>query len=63
MPAPWVMDEDIWDKAKKAVDKKKYPGERYWRVVTDVYKNMGGRIKHKRKSSKYDEILTKYSKK
>lgn len=48
MPASWVKDEDIWEKAKKEVDKDKYDEDSYWAVVTEVYKNMGGK---KKKSS------------
>lgn len=44
----WVVDDDIWEKAKKQVNKEDYPDENsYWAVVTTVYKNMGGRIKGK----------------
>jgi len=48
-PPSWVMDEDIWERAKKAV-------EPYWNryrdpyaVVVYVYKQMGGRVKKKKK--------------
>lgn len=44
MPA-WVQDEDIWEKAKKSVDKTQYPGDSYYKVVASVYKKMGGKIK------------------
>lgn len=41
----WVADPKIWDKAEKAVDKKKYKGDRYYKIVSDVYFNMGGKKK------------------
>jgi hypothetical protein len=43
MPA-WVQDDDIWEKAKNAVDPAKYSGDAYWKVVTTVYQSMGGRV-------------------
>lgn len=43
MPA-WVQDDDIWEKARAAVDPSKYSGDDYWKVVTTVYENMGGRV-------------------
>lgn len=53
-PASWVQDEDIWDKAKDAVDKKDYPDDdSYWAVVTTVYKDMGGKVKESSKKSEY----------
>ena len=49
----WVNDPKIWDKAEKAVlgGKKKYSKKdgTFYQVVTTVYKNMGGKIKHKTK--------------
>jgi hypothetical protein len=41
----WVKNEDIWKKAKSKVDRDKYNDEVYWKIVTDVYKKMGGEIK------------------
>lgn len=56
MPA-WVEDDDIWEKAKKEVSRDKYTDDdSYYAVVTTVYKNMGGKIKNKKSSSKYDTI-------
>lgn len=51
-PSHWIKDEDIWEKAKKAVRKswKKY--KEPYAVVADVYKKMGGRVKKKKKSKK-----------
>lgn len=48
MPS-WVKDEDKWEKAKKIV-KKEYnlsekDEEKFWRLVTGIYKRMGGEIK------------------
>lgn len=45
MPASWVRDEDIWEKAKKEVDKGDLSEDAYWGSVAEVYKNMGGRKK------------------
>ena len=45
MPA-WVENEDIWEKAKKAV-KKTGDKESYYKQVTAVYEKMGGKVKHK----------------
>lgn len=49
MPAAAVADEDIWNKAKKSVDKAKTPPDSYYAVVMDVYKKMGGKLKGKTK--------------
>ena len=44
----WVENEDIWERAKKEVDKEKYPDENsYYAIITTIYKSMGGRIKGK----------------
>lgn len=48
MPS-WVRDESKWEKAKDIV-KKEYKlteedGEEFWKLVTGVYKRMGGEIK------------------
>lgn len=43
MPS-WVKDDKIWAKARKAIDKSKYDNATYWKIVTDVYKKMGGKI-------------------
>lgn len=55
MPA-WVKDENKWGKAKKIVGKNKKYGEmkeenpdRYYSVVTSVYKDIKGRIKEAKK--------------
>ncbi len=45
-----IADEDIWEKAKKQVDKDKYKGDSYWAVVQKVYQNMGGTYKGKKSS-------------
>jgi hypothetical protein len=43
-----VLDESIWEKAKEAVDKSKYPSDdSYYAVVSSVYKRMGGRYASK----------------
>jgi len=39
----WMLDEDIWKKAKEAVGPG--DGDSHWAQVTAVYKRMGGRIK------------------
>jgi len=45
-PKSNVEDEDIWAKAKKAADKTyDRSNEFYYAVVTDIYKNMGGKFK------------------
>lgn len=43
-PAPWVRDEEIWERAKAEVlpDWEKY--DQPWAVVAHVYEQMGGRI-------------------
>jgi hypothetical protein len=43
----WAQDEDIWERAKKAVDPEGEGADKYdepWAVVATVYKNMGGAI-------------------
>jgi hypothetical protein len=56
MPANGVVDESIWEKAKKAVKKSDYPDDNsYYAVVSTVYKNMGG--KYSKEASKYSEII------
>lgn len=49
-PPNAVASEKIWNKAKKAVKKywKKY--DEPWAVVFQVYKDMGGKTKKKKKS-------------
>ena len=58
MPASWVQDESIWEDAKDAF-KESYPGgkgaEEKYAIITDIYKNMGGKIKSK--SSLYRDII------
>lgn len=47
-PVSWVMDEGIWEKAKKAArEGGKYAEgtDQFWAVVAHIYKNMGGRKK------------------
>lgn len=41
-PASWVVDEDIWEKAKNIADK--FNPDNYWAFVTYMYKKLGGRI-------------------
>jgi len=60
-PGHGVVDEALWEKAKKSVDKKKYKGDDYWAVVQHVYQNMGGKYK-KKKSSKKMSVLRVFSK-
>ena len=48
MPAAWVRDEDKWEKAK-ALAREQYKDvadgtDRFWSIVTAIYKKMGGRI-------------------
>ena len=43
----WVKNHGLWKKAKSKVDKDKYSDEVYWKIITDVYKKMGGEIKSK----------------
>ena len=51
-PPPFVADKKVWQKAKKVTKKywKKY--DEPYAVVLDVYKNMGGKIKKKKKGKK-----------
>lgn len=47
MPS-WMKDEGKWSEAKAAA-KKQYPDltekdDRFWAIVTSIYKKMGGRI-------------------
>ena len=46
MPA-WVRDETTWERAKAAASKtlSEADGERYWALVTTIYKKMGGMMK------------------
>jgi len=60
MPS-WVVDEDIWEKAKKAFVKSygREPSKaRDWMIVTTIYKKMGGRVKSEEtfKEGLMDEI-------
>jgi hypothetical protein len=49
-PAAWAVDEELWDKAKKAALKSyNEDDEAFWPVVVTIYKNMGGSIKSKDK--------------
>jgi hypothetical protein len=43
-PASWIDDEDVWEKAKKAVEPKWDDYDDPYAVVVSVYKNMGGTI-------------------
>lgn len=43
-PPEWVKDEDVWERAKKAVDALKEEPDDYYAVVTHVYESMGGEI-------------------
>jgi len=46
MPA-WVKDHEVWEEAKQAA-KQQYPSlgetDRFWVMVTSIYKKMHGRI-------------------
>lgn len=45
-PPSWAVDEDLWEKAKKAVgpeDESDY--DNYYAVLASVYEKMGGEIK------------------
>jgi hypothetical protein len=47
MPASWVKDEKIWEKAKDAYEEsypEGLPEDRKWPVITTIYKNMGGSV-------------------
>jgi len=41
-PADWVVDEDIWERAKEIADES--DPDNYWAFVTYMYKQLGGRI-------------------
>lgn len=43
-PAAWVVNEDIWEKAKKAVEPYWDEYDSPYAVVTHVYKAMGGTV-------------------
>lgn len=62
MPA-WVKDEEKWGKAKKIVQKQydlnEKDGEDFWKLVTEVYKKMGGEIR--KGDSVKESILTSKS--
>ena len=49
-PPAWASSERIWDRAKKVVKpywrKYRYP----YKIVAKVFKQMGGKVKHKKKS-------------
>jgi hypothetical protein len=50
-PPSWVTDEDKWDKAKTAASKTyDMDDDAFWPVVTTVYQNMGGSVKHEAKA-------------
>jgi len=44
-PASWVADEDKWEQAKAAADKGGYGDDKYWAVVSHIYRQMGGETK------------------
>jgi hypothetical protein len=49
-PGHGIVNEDLWDKAKKAADKsynKDSESDKYWGTVSTIYKNMGGKYKKK----------------
>jgi hypothetical protein len=55
-PASWVEDEGKWEKAKEAANNGDYGGEdsdKYWAVVTSIYKKMGGKIKDNPTANKW----------
>lgn len=55
-----VLDEDLWQKAKEATDRKKYPDDdQFYAVVTSVYKKMGGRYKADAPGSQHTETPPK----
>lgn len=43
-PPAWVEDEDIWEKAKKAVEPNEDSYDNKWAVIAHVYKEMGGEV-------------------
>lgn len=51
-PSSWIADEEIWNKAKKAVRKRWKKYKEPYAVVAAVYKDMGGKVKKKKKSKK-----------
>ena len=49
-PVSWVADEGKWEKAKKAAHDSGHTeseGDKYWAVVSHIYKQMGGKKKPK----------------
>jgi len=50
-PPPFILDKDIWKKAKKAVKKHWSKYQEPYSVITHIYESMGGKIKKKHKSS------------
>lgn len=56
-PPQWAVDEDIWDDAKGAVRKYRGRYKDWYGAVTHVYKNMGGRIKHRRSKLAADIVF------
>lgn len=56
----FVLDDDLWEKAKKIVRKEyglsEKDGEEFWKLVTGVYKQGGGRMK-KPKTKKSVELV------
>lgn len=51
MPASFIQDEEIWNKAKAQADKAKKAPDEYYAYVMSIYKQMGGRIKGKQAES------------
>lgn len=55
-PPAWVADEATWERAKKAVrPESKKSQRRYsepYAVVAHVYRNMGGKIRRRRKTKR-----------
>lgn len=49
MPA-WVADEETWERAKQQA-REDHPdmdhdSDRFWQIVTTIYKRMGGTVKN-----------------
>ena len=57
-----ILDEDIWEKAKDAVDKSKYSEDSYYAIVMTVYKNMGGKLKQESYKERLNNLYNNINK-
>lgn len=57
----FIADQKIWNRAKKVTKKHWKDYENPYPIVIKVYKNMGGKIKKKKKSASIEHLIAKYA--